>query len=94
MKPGLENGKGFTFNHLDQSIYLKIHVANQQQVLLAFAGFNILCKNAKPHMQKKALQRLDPTGSASAQMFKDCEEQDDEEEIPLPSLRFSLVCGS
>jgi len=53
-----------------------------------------LCKNAKPHMQKKALQRLDPTGSASAQMFKDCEEQDDEEEIPLPSLRFSLVCGS
>jgi hypothetical protein len=55
MKPGLEKGKGFTFNHLDQSIYLKIHVANQQQVLLAFASFNILCKNAKPpHMQKSA----------------------------------------
>ncbi len=39
MKPGLEKGKGFKglgFNHLDQSICLKIHVANQQQVLLAF----------------------------------------------------------
>jgi hypothetical protein len=67
--------------------------------LLAFASFNILCKNAKPHMREKALQRLGSkcpifVRSASARMYKDCEEQDDEEEIPLPSLRFSFVRGS
>jgi hypothetical protein len=33
-------------------------------------------------------------GLASARMYKDCEEQDDEEEIPLTSLRFSFVRGS
>jgi len=66
--------------------------------LLAFASFNILCKNAKPHMRKSATKIGSKcpifVRSASARMYKDCEEQDDEEEIPLPSLRFSFVRGS
>jgi hypothetical protein len=60
----MKSGKGKNLliaNHLDQSISLKIYVANQQQLLdCVVTGFCQLQHQMLSHICKKALQRLDP----------------------------------